>query len=173
MGIDMIEHETQNTGMDGLAARAELTLVTVNLDRTFLVKRMEIGVGIHGGVEVVGAGVGVGLGELVFFHDDGLAADAEAALNATDQDKETHNDIIWARHFNWAPDDIDDASGWALRGIHQSFKTSKSFPKGYPMDKNDTYTWRVINVHPSAAMPNPAAENSQIVLHVRYWGVYL
>ncbi len=175
MPVDMIEQENQGTSLDSLGARAEVVIATIgDLDRTFLIKRMEIEFIANGGVDVVGSqAFATGNALLVFYHDSGVSADAEAALDAGLTDKESHNDIIWSRPFLISPKNLDDAGGWFLPGIDTVFKTSKSFPKGYPLDKDDTYQWKVLNLSESLAFPNPVAEGSTIMIRTRFWGVYL
>ncbi len=176
MPIDMIEHEFEGTSLNSLGARNEQNIQTVsssNLDRNFLIKKMEIEFMIHGGVDVTGATFGPNPSLLVFFHDDGIAADAENSLDAEVMHKEAHNDIIWSRPFSWMPVQTDDTNGHSIDGLHPVFKTSKSFPKGYPLSKEDTYIWKVINVSETLAFANPASEASNVWLRVRYWGVYL
>ncbi len=172
--VDMMEHESV-TNIDATPTRASTTLqaITTN-DRTFLVKKMEITVSLAPGGDS-GASTPQFTGTpmyLLFFHNDGITANPAEAFDAHLMDKERHNDIIWMMPFIHKPAEVDDAGGWTAEGFQFNATRTKSFPKGYPMDKNDSYTWYVFN--PTAGTsPDPSAIGSQFALRVRYWGVYI
>ncbi len=182
MSMPMLEHETQGTGLSGLTARNEVQIVAVDLDRTFLIKKMEVEFSVDPGLNLIAddasaAQFSIDQGLLVFFHEAGVATDAENALDASLEDAEKHNDIIWSNPFNMSPgsfltDDADNVTSSQL-AKDVIFKRTKSFPKGYPLDRSDSYSWKVINLSESAAFNAPATLVPNHFLRVRYWGVWI
>lgn len=182
MSMPILEHENEGSVFDGLATRDEVTLISVSPDRSFLIKKMEIEFMVMPGEDAdtetsAFTSFAPDVGLLVLYHDDGTSSDAEASLDATLQDTESHNDIIWSQPFQYQVRYIylDDTSGTGavIQGIPVVLKRTKSFPKGYPLDKDDTYSWRAVNVKETAAFSNPTGINTRHFLRVRYFGVYL
>lgn len=175
--MPMLEEEVEGITIGGLAARAETTLMSwiggTDYDQAFLNKKMEIDFWIKPGLNADGTIALYSSGLLVLFHDDGVTADAEAALDAAPHDTISHNDIVWSMPFIWQPDNVDDTSGWAMKGTEVAVRRTKSFPKGYPFNLDDTYSWRIINTDESAAWVTPASVNAEAGLRVRSWGIYL
>ncbi len=171
--VHMLEHES-SASPDATTTRSTTSIETLNVDRTFLIKKMEIQFIFTPGGDS-GTTTPQHTGHpmyLVFFHNDGTAANTAAALDGGFQDPETHNDIVWMAPFIFKPAEVDDAGGWAVQGTQVALTRIKSFPKGYPLDKNDSYTWLMFNPS-TATAPDPAAINSLANLRVRYWGVYV
>ncbi len=173
--VDMLESET-GTNLTALAVRGTLDIEAAFApDRTFLIKKMEINFQCTGGLETstTPGQVSELQAYLVFFHDSGAAGGSiAAALNAGLQDKELHNDIIWMMPFLVRPQIVDTDAAWALAGLGFAAMRTKSFPKGYPLDKDETYVWGLFNPRSSAwFLPLSTAPNAQ--LRIRYWGVYL
>ncbi len=174
MPVAMLEHEVNTAGADGLTTRNTTSIQSVTVDRSFLIKKMEITLLFTSGGDS-GTTTPQFTGhpmKVVFFHSDGVATSAANAYDAAIQFPESHNDVIYEIPFIFKPAEVDDAGGWAVQGIHTAISRTKTFPKGYPMDKDDTYSWVLFNPSASTA-PDPTAVNSNCNLRVRYWGVYL
>ncbi len=178
MVMDMIEHETTGSSNLALATRAEKDVLTIGtgadiLNRTFLIKKMEIEYSLTVPFVTDVATVQTQLGFLALqMTSAGSNADTIAeSFDATLEDKSVHDSVIWSRNFIWYPH-LLDTTGNDLVAFNPntiSFKTSKSFPKGYPLDKDEVYTWKVFNQSGSISWLTGSTNN----LRVRYWGVYL
>ncbi len=175
--VDMIEHES-SVSLDSIATRATGSLQVLtggtDFDRTFLIKKMEVELTVYPGIDFAAAPTFAAPvpGKLVFFHSGGIASSIADAFDAALTDKERSNDVIWTLPFVWQPMVHDtDAVGDIIPGQGVALARTKSFPKGYPMDKDEVYSWTVFNPG-SFAFPNPDS-NSECILRVRYWGVYL
>ncbi len=178
MGMDMIEDEVNDHSIGALAARSDSTLMSIGaggvteLNRTFLVKRMEINF-MHAAAVATddAAWPGTYMGMLCFQKTSG-GSDFDTSAEMFDavlENKAGHELMIWSRYLIGTPSLLDDADQISLMGLHTAWKTSKSFPKGYPLDKHDTYAWRFFNPSASVAIPT----GSLTFLNVRYWGVFL
>ncbi len=175
MTMPMLEHES-NTSIDGIASRASTSLqsISTTLDRTFLIKKMEVSVLLDPGLESAASpgAFAVQIGKVVFFHSTGVESTIATAYDETLMNQESHNDIIWEIPFVFQPITFDSTSETYGDGQGVAMTRTKSFPKGYPLDKSDTYTWNAFNPS-STTYHDPSSRNSELNLRVRYWGVYL
>ncbi len=177
MAMDMIEHEDPAGTPGALAARAEADIFqfgtgTNILNRSFLIKKMEIEFQLLSPIVSDISQVSTFAGYLIFQKESG-STDGDTVAEAFDaglEDDEIHRRIIWSRQFNWSPNWVD-VSGNDLADMGQdiSWKTSKSFTKGMPLDKLEDYRWKTFNSSPSVAW----LTGSITSLRVRYFGVYL
>ncbi len=175
--VDMLEHEGV-VGIGALASRADAAVAiigrgeTQEVERSFLIKKMEIEFTLQPARTPDDANVDTDLISFLIFRKttgaDAIDTTAEA-FDARIDDKEAHQRVIWSRNFLYREillDDTDNISQW---GQNIVWKTSKTFPKGYPMDKDETYAWSVFNADNANTYSNGAFAH----LRVRYWGVYL
>ncbi len=172
--VDMLEHES-NTSIDAIAARASSSLESFSLDRTFLIKKMEVTVILAPGLSSAATPSihDPQMGKVVFFHSSGLESTIATAYDESIQNPESHNDIIWEVPFVFQPGTVDTDGGFAWPGQGVAMTRTKSFRKGYPLDKSDTYSWNAFNPSSANAFPNPTSINSELNIRVRYWGAYL
>ncbi len=176
MAMDMLEHETVQSG-SSIATRGSSQIININkggnseLTKSFLLKRMEIEfTALPQQVTNDAIAGAIGLYTLMFISQDrGGEIDTPAEmLDARLDDRIAHQGIIWRRNFVLQPVLVDDADNVTQIGQVANFKTSKSFRKGFRLDKDEDYAWEIFN---------PAgASQDQILTHfltVRYWGVYV
>ncbi len=177
MVMDILEHETAETAVGTLATRADLDLFTINdgaqqvLNRSFLIKRMEVNFVFLPPVNTDDATTPGSFAGYLALQDEssGTADDTVAeAFNAPIDADHKHNTIIWAKTFFAFSGYIDDTDNVTLRPTAAVMNTSKSFPKGFPLDKLKTYQWKVFN--PSGSN---WATGALVNLRVKYFGVYL
>ncbi len=175
MAMDMLEHETF-ANVSSIAARGNQALISFGDDGTnaeqsvsFLCKRMEIDfIATSDLITDDASGREVGAYALVLQHNsvdpdvDTIAEQLDARL----EDVRAHQGIIWRRYFTIAEGLQDDTDNIVIQGIHATFKTSKSFKKGFRFDKDETYRWAIFN--PTAGALD-AIDNAGLM--VRYWGV--
>jgi len=90
------------------------------------------------------------------------------AFDADVEDDSKHKVVIWSRPGVARPLLLDDTENVVDQPPIVVWKTSKSFPKGYPLDKDEDYTWSVFNAAGSTFVTGYLA-----FLRVRYWGVKL
>ncbi len=178
MTMGMLEHEKEDIALGALASRSQVTLISIGvgatvseLSRSFLVKRMEIEYTI---VPSLATDDGTVTGSRPFYivfmkvssgsHQDTVAE----CFDATLENSEIHKQVIWTRPGILQPDLVDDTDNVALRRDPDVVKTSKSFSKGYPLDKDETYRWVLFNSGGSAF-----TTGAFLGLRIRYWGVQL
>lgn len=175
----MLEHE--GTGQPGtIATRTDADLMqigseaiasTVRLNRSFLLKKMEIEFCREpDSITAEASYFGGGYTEYLVFQCDSAGSDVDTVAECYDaslEDKAKHDPIIWTRIYNWTSTLADTTNHTFVAGRIACFKTQKSFPKGYPLDKDHTYQWKIFN---ATAYTSPDAK---WYLRVRYWGVYL
>ncbi len=171
----MLEHETANIAPGGLAARAQSDIFTIGtttkiLNRTFLIKKMEIEFSFLPAAVTDDAGVLAAQGGMLCFQDISSGTDTDTVAEALDADLEDqakHQSLIWTRNFVFNYNLIDDADNIVTLPTLITWKTSKSFPKGFPLDKSKSYKWTIFNQ--TATWLTGSLAN----LRVRYFGVYL
>ncbi len=178
MAMDMLEHENYRTD-SSIAARGTNAYLTLGddgtnseLSKSFLLKRMEINFTALAdfiGDDATGSGTAA---YVLGFHrtsvDNTVDTFAEQ-LDARLEDRLAHQAIIWYRNFNISTHLIDDADNSARAGIDVVINTSKSFSRGFRLDKDETYQWVLFNPSGIAAA-DIIAESG---LRVRYWGVFI
>ncbi len=177
MVMDMLEHETADHAPGALAARAHSTIFTIGtstnvLNRTFLLKKMEIEFTWFSATPTDDANAIFGEFGYLLLQNTTSGTDADSPAESFDAalaDREKHNTIIWTRNFLAQPSLFDDTDNISFPGNLVSFKTSKSFPKGFPLDKDENYSWRLFNQSTASPWTTGGVAN----LRVRYWGVYL
>ncbi len=177
MAMDMLEHEDFQA-VSSLASRGTSQIISLAADGTnaeitksFLIKRMEIEFFALADTHVDDAsGTGVFPYVLMLHRNsvDNTVDSVAEQLDARLEDINAHQAIIWSRAFLIKPHIADDGDNVSDTGLDSNFKTSKSFSKGFRMDKDETYAWVVFN-------PGTAANDAIAVrwLRVRYWGVYI
>ncbi len=176
MAMNLLEHEGDNIAGGALAARGTATLFTLGttsnlISRSFLCKKMEIEFTLLPPSETDVSTWNSFKGELVLQNvsvNTGYDTPAEA-FDARIDDEEAHRSIIWTRNFQWTETLVDTTTEILTEYHPVSFKTSKSFSKGFPFDKDEQYRWTVFN--PDAS--NAWATGTDIYFKVRYWGVWL
>ena len=89
-------------------------------------------------------------------------------LDSRFDDRQAHQGVIWGRNYIIQPALVDDADNVTHLGQSANFKTSKSFSKGFRLDKDEDYAWEIFN-------PTGISEDVVAFIHlrVRYWGVYV
>ncbi len=176
MAMDMLENETSFSSVGALASRADFDLQTIGgsgtnvLNRSFLLKKMEIEFALLLAQTLDDASLVQNLGYLVL-QDESAGSDADTTAESFDavlEDKAKHNTVIWTRLFHFVHPLNDDADNILHPGVTPVFKTSKSFPKGFPLDKDNSYQWKLFN--PTST---PWTTGNLAFLRVRYWGVFL
>ncbi len=175
MAMDMLEHEDANISPGGLAARAQSDIFTIGtttkiLNRTFLIKKMEIEFSFIPAAVTDDAGVLAAQAGMLCFQDISSGTDTDTVAEALDANLENtavHQTLIWTRNFAFNYNVIDDADNIVDLVPITVWKTSKSFPKGFPLDKDKQYKWSLFNQTGTWLTGNLAN------LHVRYFGVYL
>ncbi len=176
-GMGLIEHEAAELGLGALAARTSAAATNIGkgesqeLERTFLVKRMEINGVILPHAETAISGVDTDRVISLGFYKTSGGADSNTpaeVLDAALDDDKIHRKLIWMRMFNYRPFIISDAEDEVEFPPNIEFNTTKSFTKGYPLDKDEIYSWQVFN-HSSNALSSGAL----LTFRVRYWGVYI
>ncbi len=173
--MDMLEFEVQSSP-GALAARAESNQITIGttteiLNRTFLIKKMEIQFSLLPWADTDITGVVQNFGYLYFYQSTG-ATDRDSLaeiLDARLDDAEVKRMLIWLRNFVITPLIIDPTNNSYDPGSVIAFTTSKSFPKGYPLDKDEEYKIGVFNPHATQAW----VATCVIIIRVRFWGIYL
>ncbi len=175
MAMDMLEHESFGT-QSSIASRGTSTIITLGddgtneeLTKSFLIKRMEINFSALAKIITDdAASFGSAIYALVLTKTSvANAVDTIAEqLDARATDRDAHQQIIWFRYFNmvnWLRDDADNVTSPSGDTL---FNTSKSFSKGFRLDKDETYVWAIFN-------PDSGASDqiAQIALRVRYWGI--
>ncbi len=178
MAMDMLEHEHNQHNAGALASRTSSTIMSIGsgteiLDRTFLVKRMEIEFMITPWPDVTIAALDTPRKGYLVFINTSRRTDADTVAESFDApltNKEMHQGLIWSRPFVLVTELVDDTENVVDRPQNPStvFKTSKSFSKGFPLDKDETYAWQLFN-----AGGNAWASGSDAYLHIRYWGIYV
>ncbi len=177
--MPMLEHENAAVTMGALAARGEVDIASFGsgtqiLNRTFLIKKMEIEFFISPPADGDVSAIPIpAVGNLVLMKTSG-GTNADTVAECYDsavEDQKVHENVIWTRNFIWVPTILDITGNdlVAYSSIYALFKTSKSFPKGYPLDKDETYVWKVFNQDPA----NAWVTGSFAYLRVRYFGVDL
>ncbi len=177
MAMDMIEHETPSTTPGTLSSRGAADIFTIGtgtaiLNRSFLVKRMEIEFILEPPVDTsIDDGLGLQSGYLLL-QKTSAGSDSDTPAEAFDallENKAVHETVVWSRPFGFW-NTLIDVSGNDLVELAQPvvFKTSKSFPKGYPLDKDEIYIWRLFNSGATSWLTGVVSQ-----LRVRYWGVFL
>lgn len=176
MAMDMLEHETVST-ISSIAARGTQSLITLGddgtneeLTKSFLIKRMEIQFVALANFETDDASATIGTGSYMLVLNKTSVANAvdtvAEQLDARMTDRDAHQQIIWTRLFLVRTHVIDDGDNVTFPGLEAQFNTSKSFSKGFRLDKDETYVWQLFN--PSSASADKIAAT---VLRIRYWGV--
>ncbi len=176
MAMDMLEHENVQSE-SSIAARGSSSIITfgddgsgAELSTSFLCKRMEIDFAAIANLVTDDASARETTPYMLILHKTSVdnAVDTVAEqLDARLEDRAAHQSIIWRRYFIVAEGLQDDGDNIVVQGIQVTFKTSKSFRKGFRFDKDETYSWTLFN-------PNGAAAADAIsisLLNVRYWGV--
>ncbi len=178
MAMDMLEHE-QFVSNSSIAARGSSTFLTLGddgtteeLEQSFLVKRMEIQFTAIPRIVTDDASsvMGTFAYALVFTKtsvDNDFDTIAEQ-LDSRMTDLVAHQALIWYRPYTVTVGLIDDADNIVHIGVPAVFSTSKSFSKGFRIDKDETYLWATFN---PASSSQDALNNTG--LRVRYWGVYI
>lgn len=176
----MIEHEEYKDTDGTIASRTALTLHTVSIHRSFLVKRMEIEfTAIPNAYESNDAqylpyrSAGAASGDfqvlgLAFWDQTGGVSLATNILDQGAEDAIEHKRLIWMRHVVTGMGLSDDTDNVVMPPVWATMKTQKTFAKGFPLDKDNTYLWTLFN-------PMGHTSNHGVAwwLRVRYWGVYL
>ena len=176
MPMDMIEHEVANVAVGALASRVHVDIQTIGtsagiLNRTFLIKKMEIEFCylpsfVLDDASTLQSNVGY-----LILQDESSGSNTDQPAEAFDaqlEDKAVHESVIWSRIFVFVNPLQDDTDNISFPATNVIFKTSKSFPKGFPLDKTKTYQWKIFNPTTLAYIDGGLA-----YLRVRYWGVYL
>ncbi len=176
MPMDLLEHEAFTAG-SSIATRASQVLTTIGaggsheLPKSFLIKRMEIEYVCTPDVITDDAALGALVPMMLALHKNSVAATVDTVaeqLDARIDDIMAHQQIIWRRKFIFNPSLIDDGDNITQLNPGVAFKTSKSFSKGFRLDKDELYRWVIFN---------PLSGSSNLVafhwLTVRYWGVYI
>ncbi len=176
MAMDMLEHENFNT-QSSIATRGVSVITSIlktgnhELVKSFLIKRFEVDFSALANLlSDDAAGAGTNLYVLALFSSDRAAAIdtvSEMLLRPID-DRQGHQGIIWMRPYIINPALSDDADQIAHVGRSAQFKTSKSFRKGFRLDKDEAYSWAIFN--PTGGSQDAVAA---VWLRVRYWGVYV
>ncbi len=172
----MLEDETFSAA-SSIAARGQDSLQTIGegqtneLTKSFLVKRIEIDFMAVPDLQTNDATAAVHAPYGLYLIKTSGPASIDTVtemLGARFDDIVGHQNIIWRRTFMVNPSIIDDADNVIDLASAQGFKTSKSFSKGFRLDKDDVYQWVIFN---------PTAVALDIVatwwLQTRYWGVYV
>ncbi len=173
--MDMLEFEVQSAP-GALGARAESNQITIGttteiLNRTFLIKKMEIQFSMIPWSDTDISAIVTGFGYLYFYQSTG-ATDRDTLVEILDarlDDSEIKRQLIWLRNFVIHPFVLDSINNAVEQGTMISWSTSKSFPKGYPLDKDEQYKIGVFNPSTSVAW----VSGSVIIIRVRFWGIYL
>lgn len=176
MAMDMIEHEVANVAVGTITTRAHVDIQTIGtsagiLNRSFLIKKMEIEFSFLPSFTTDDASGQGAFPAYLIFQDESSGSNTDQPAEAFDaqlEDKAVHETVIWSRIFHFNHGLRDDADQISYAGIPATFKTSKSFPKGFPLDKTKIYQWKIFNPTTSTFF-----DNSLAYLRVRYWGVYL
>ncbi len=172
----ILEHEAQ-ISPGALAARAETDIqgigaTTSILNRSYLCKKMEIEFTLAPPFATDdAASTGMFVGSLIIQNQSqGTDADTVAeSFDAALENQVIHSTVIWSRNFIWQSPLVDDTDNVAHLGLPVVFKTSKSFSKGMPFDKDSIYQWKLFNPSSSLAW----LTGSSAFLRVRYFGVWL
>ncbi len=140
MAMDMLEHEDYQT-VSALASRATSQIISLGADGTnaelmksFLVKRMEIEFTALADFTTDDAAGNGNVAYGLIFHRNSVDNTVDSVaeqLDARFEDINAHQAIIWSRPFLISPTMIDDADNTTLNGRDASFKTSKSFSRGF------------------------------------------
>ncbi len=175
MPMDMLEHENF-ASQSSISSRGSSAILTLGDDGTnselaqsFLVKRMEIDFAALSNTELNDANAAPSEIYVLVFHkisvDNAVDTVAEQ-FDARLEDRQAHWSIIWTRPFIQRERLADDADQVFSESLEPAFKTSKSFSKGFRLDKDETYQWALFN-------PGASAIDSMAAkwLKVRYWGV--
>ncbi len=163
MAMAILEHEDSAIAVAALGSRLTKTLFNFAADdipQNFLIKKMEINFTWDG--TSVSADTSQH-GMLVFRNSDTSVADS---LDARLDDDKLHQKIIWAKAVNINL--FGTSTTTEANVAFMTLNTSKSFPKGFPMSREDGYQWSFFNVAAGAMITG-----SIINLRVRYFGVYL
>ncbi len=177
MAMDMLEHEGFTT-QSSISSRGSSAIITMGddgtnaeLSKSFLLKRMEIQFfAIANTVTDDASSTGTN-GYLLIYGktsvDNTVDTPAEQ-FDARLEDRGAHQSIIWVRPFMVRTHVVDDADQVLTLGYDPNFSTSKSFSKGFRLDKDENYQWSIFN-------PGTASADSIAVkwLRVRYWGVHI
>ncbi len=177
MPMDMLEHESVGA-QSSIASRGTSTIITLGddgtneeLTKSFLIKRMEIQFSALADFIIDDAS---GLATAVLY----LVLNKTSVANAIDtvaeqldarmEDRSAHQQIIWLRPFIVRTHLVDDADNVTFTGLDAVFSTSKSFSKGFRLDKDETYVWSIFN-------PGSGSSDNIAVIHLRcrYWGIHI
>ncbi len=175
MPMDLIEHEVANLSVGGITGRGHTDIHTIGtgaakLNKTFLIKKMEIEFSFFPPAVSNDAGVLASQPAYLILQDESSGTDADTTAESFDaalENKAVHETVIWSRNFPVQYGVIDDADNIVWLPAMVNFKTSKSFPKGFPLSKEKTYQWKMFNA--GAVL----LTGGFLSLRVRYWGVYL
>ncbi len=163
MAMAMLEHEVAAIAVGALASRATKTIINIAVDelpQNFLIKKMEINFTYDGfpiAADVTQHGM------LVFRNADTTVA---ASLDARIDDEKLHQKIIWAKAVTIVA--FDGVATSEANVPFLTINTSKSFPKGFPLSREDAYQWTFFNIAGS-----PMTTGAILNLRVRYFGVWL
>ncbi len=172
----MLEHE-QFGASSSIASRGTSVLLTMGpngtheLNKSFLLKRMEIDFLVTADLNTNDATHSVQAPYYLVFHNIEVSAQINTVAENFDSrldDRQGHQPVIWTRPFLVDPYLVDDSDNVTLKGQGVAFKTSKSFSKGFRLDKDELYTWSIFNPFTSAL-----DVIGFVGLKVRYWGVYI
>ncbi len=176
MVMDMLEHEVLVAG-SSLATRSQQDLVSIGeglthvLEKSFLVKKMEISFAALPDFVTDDAGAITTAIQYLLLRTTSRDSTIDAVseqLDARIGDREAHQGIIWMRIFDILTHLVDDADNVSTFGKSASFSTTKTFSKGFRLDKEEDYRWSVFNPHTTTV--NIVSFYS---IRVRYWGVFL
>ncbi len=178
MPMDMLEHE--NFGAESsIAARGSSTILSLGddgtnseLTKSFLIKRMEINfLASANYLTDDNLGPSHGFYALVFTKTsvDNTIDTIGEQLDTRLEDIRAHQNIIWFRYFYVREGMRDDTDNVTTAPLAATFNTSKSFSKGFRLDKDETYIWAIFNPDGGAAQDTLALS----ALRVRYWGVHI
>ncbi len=175
--MDVLEFEVPGSAPGALVTRTDHTIFAfgaggaTELKRTFLIKKMEIEFTLCTPVTTDLATLDTCRPSYLVFQKTSGRTDSDTVAEAFDSnfqgDDDKHLTVIWSMPFLFQEGIVDSTSDVVMI-TDISRKTSKSFPKGYPLDKDEVYTWKIFN----ASGVNWSTGGS-IDLRVRKWGVYI
>ncbi len=176
MAMDMLEHEALTVGAEITARNTEkLFGLGPNegheLTKSFLLKKMEIDFACLGALEISIGDMLAAIYMLVFDNTSSKSAPIDTPAESFDariDDRQAHQGIIWGRDFIMSEGLLDTTNGVGAHGTNFQMKTTKTFPKGFRLDKDEIYEWKIFN-------PHVIALNIHRFVHlrVRYWGIYI
>ncbi len=174
----LLEHETGSDAVGALASRSPVNILELGLaqgadelSQSYLLKKMEVNFTFRVFADtLISALDTTRVGALVFAKLS-QSTDFDTVVEMLDagiENAEAHRNLIWMRSFVITPDLVDDTENVVERGNHFEWNFSKSFPKGYPLDKDEHYQWQIINLGTNAFQTGSFSS-----LRVRYWVVPL